>query len=424
MFKKRKGWFFIALIMLLIVLSGCGEDTPAIGESLGEPIDLYLYSTSGGNPEWFEDNYGQYLKEAFPHVTFNVQFPSVVPIQDYISAGEPVDIVFGAYTTIYNGLLSLNLQDDISDLIKTYNFDLDTIDESIINLQRQLADGGIYGLPAFIGAAGLYYNKDIFDKFAVEYPTDNMTWDEVYDLAVQLTRSDGDEQYYGFANHHTSYFNANQLSEDPINPETLEATLTTDGWVKIIQNFARFWTIPGNDIAEATIANFNNTGNVAMAATYTAAFGSTPGEAVINWDVVRIPDFPELPNVGPQAYPNYWHMSSISENRNAAFEVIAFVASEDFQKSLNNRGLATALRDKNLHEQYGQDLPHFDGKNVSALFPKPHAEMSNITKYHTQSATYLNQALNDVISGIDVNTALRKAEEELNQFIQAEESGG
>ncbi len=425
MFKQKKTWVVLSLAVLLFVLAGCGgDDQPTIGQSLNEPIDLYLFSLSGGSPEWFENTYGKYLKEIFPHVTFNVFFPTDVAVQDYISAGEPVDILFGAYTWFHNGILSLNLQNDISDLIKTYNFDLDKIDETVINLQRQLADGGIYGLPAFIGTSGLYYNKDIFDKFAVEYPRDNMTWDEVYDLAVKLTRSDGGEQYYGFANDNLNYITANQLSLDPIDPETLEANLTSDGWVKIVQNLARFMTISGIDLAEATVANFNNKGNVAMATNYTGCCGNTPGKAVQNWDVVRIPDFPDLPNVGPQAFPNYWFMSSISKNRNAAFEVIAYVASEEFQISLNSRGLATALKDTSLHEKYGQDLDFYNGKNVSALFPKPHAEMAHVTKYHAHAARYVNNALNEVVAGTDINTALRKAEEELNQFIQSEEAGG
>ena len=109
MFKQRKIWL-IAVAMLIVVLAGCGEDTPTIGQNLNEPIELFLFSASGGSPEWFENTYGKYLEERFPHVTFNVHFPSDVPIVDYISAGEPVDIVFGAYTWFHNGLLSLDLQ--------------------------------------------------------------------------------------------------------------------------------------------------------------------------------------------------------------------------------------------------------------------------------------------------------------------------
>lgn len=44
----------------------------------------------------------------------------------------------------------------------------------------------------------VFYNKDLFDKFGIDYPTDNMTWDEMYELSKNMTRSDGDIQYYGY----------------------------------------------------------------------------------------------------------------------------------------------------------------------------------------------------------------------------------
>lgn len=429
----RKFFSLKGIILLLIaaLLAGCGangddaagNETGSATGSSNEPVDLYLYSASGGSPEWFETNYGKYLKEEFPHINFNVYFPSDVTIQDYIASGEPVDIVFGSFTTIYQNLINLNLQTDISDEIKAHNIDLDKIDPAVIGLMRQLADGGIYGLPAFIGTSGLYYNKDIFDKFAVEYPTDDMTWDDVYDLAVKLTRSDGGEQYYGFANDNRNYIIYNQLSLDMVDPETLTAAFNTDDWARLIQTFARFMTIDGLDPNEATVAAFNTVGNVAMATNYTGCCGATPGDAVTNWDVVRIPDFPGRPNVGPQVVPNYWNMSSISQNREAAFEVIAYIVSEEFQTSLNSRGLATVLRDTDLHAQYGSELPFYNGKNVKALFPKPAAESSNVTEYHIEAAAEINNALNQVaLEGIDVNTALRTAAERLNQTIQAAEA--
>lgn len=416
---------FVLLVFLvvgLLIMFGCGMKDGKNRAST-EPADIYIYAASGGDPDWFEETYGMYFAKKFPHITFHVTFAGKTTIQDHLASGAPLDIIKGAYSTFFRNVLDVNLQSDITDLIKAHKINLDDYDPTVIALQRQLANGAMYGLPAYMGTSGLYYNKDLFDKFAVDYPQDGMTWDEVYDLAVILTRRDGDQQYYGFANDNMNYIQANQLSLDLVDPSTFKANFQSEPWKRVVQTLTRFMTIQGVDIAETTVAAFNTKGTVAMATNYTGCCGFTPGEAVTNWDVVRIPDFPELRNVGPQVFPNFWSMSSISKNREVAFEVISWVASREFQISLNNRGLATVLKDKKLHEQYGQDLPKYNGKNVTALFPKPHANVSRVTPYQSVAAGQLNNALNQIATGKDMNTALREAAEETDKLIETARSG-
>lgn len=383
-----------------------------------EPVELNLFSLSGQNQEWFDNTYGKYLYEKFPHITFKVHFPAQASITDYIGTKGPLDIAFGAYTTFHTSLLNLNLQSDITDLITKHKLDLNVFQPTTIELQRQLANGGIYGLPAFVGTSGLYYNKDLFDKFAIAYPKEGITWDELYELAVKLTRKDGDVQYYGFANDNNSYLQVNQYSLDLVDPKTHKAAFETDPWKKIVQTLTRFMMIPGHDVTQATVAAFNTKGTVAMATNYTGCCGFTPGEAVKNWGVIKIPEFPDIRGIGPQSFPNYWYMSSISKNREAAFEVMKFIVSEEFQASLNARGLATSLKDTKLHASYGKDLPKYNGQNVSALFPN-HAKMSNITEYQIVASGQLNAALTNIATkGVDINTALREAAEAVNKKIE------
>lgn len=418
--RRRLLYACVLILVAITVVAGCGvKQNEGDPPKSNQPVDLYLFSSSGQNMEWFDRTYGSYLREKFPHINFKVSFNSATnTIQDYVAAKTPLDIVFGAYTNFHTHILPSQLQSDISDLIKSHKFNLDAIEPNVVALQRQLANGGMYGLPAWVATSGLYYNKDVFDKFGVEYPKDNMTWDELYDLAVKLTRKDGEVQYYGFANDNNSYLQLNQNSLDLIDPTTLKANFTSDAWKKVVQNLARFMTIPGYDIKEATTTAFNTKGTVAMATNYTGCCGFTPGDAIANWGVVRIPDVPELRNVGPQVFPNYWFMSSISKNRETAFEVMAYIASEEFQKSLNRRGLATALKDLKIQEQYGQELPKYKGRNLSALFPKPYAKMSNITEYQIIASAQLNAAISRIaLTGVDINTAMRFAAEETDKII-------
>lgn len=422
---KTGAWAgIIALSLTAAACSGgsnpSGQDTTpdASGNKPPEPVTLHLYSLSGQNQDWFDRTYGNYLYEKFPHITFVVNFPSQATITDYVGTKNPLDIAFGAYTTFHTSLLNLNLQSDITDLIAKHKLDLNRFEPTTIELQRQMAGGGIYGLPAFVGTSGLYYNKDLFDKFAIAYPKEGITWEELYDLAVKLTRKDGDIQYYGFANDNNSYLQVNQYSLDLVDPKTHKAAFQTDQWKKIVSMLTRFMTIPGHDVTQATVANFNTKGIVAMATNYTGCCGFTPGEAVKNWGVVPIPDFADQRGIGPQSFPNYWYMSSISQNRDAAFEVMSYIVSDEFQTSLNARALATSLKDPKIRAGYGRDMEKYNGQNVAALFPK-HAKMSNITEFQIVASSQLNTALTQIATqGVDINTALREAAEAVDKKIE------
>ena len=61
-------------------------------------------------------------------------------------------------------------------------------------------DGEQYALPFRSDFWVLFYNKDLFDAAGVAYPTNDMTWDEYADLAIQMT--DAEQSIYG-THYHT-----------------------------------------------------------------------------------------------------------------------------------------------------------------------------------------------------------------------------
>lgn len=64
--------------------------------------------------------------------------------------------------------------------------------------------GNINGKQSYIVAGQnpicLYYNRDLFDKMGVAYPTDDWTWDDLFAAATKLTTKNDDGTYatYGF----------------------------------------------------------------------------------------------------------------------------------------------------------------------------------------------------------------------------------
>ncbi len=63
-------------------------------------------------------------------------------------------------------------------------------------------DGSLYELPFRNDFWVLYYNKDVFDAAGVDYPTNDMTWEEYDELARAVTDTTYGSQVYG-AHYHT-----------------------------------------------------------------------------------------------------------------------------------------------------------------------------------------------------------------------------
>ena len=90
--------------------------------------------------------------------------------------------------------LLLNLDDYIAadDAIDLANYY-----EGVVNLYN--SNGVQYALPKDHDTIALLYNKAIFDKYGVDYPTDDWTWDDVLAAAKTITEAGAADGVYGYA---------------------------------------------------------------------------------------------------------------------------------------------------------------------------------------------------------------------------------
>lgn len=94
----------------------------------------------------------------------------------------------------YANLISANLLTPLDDYIKAQN-----IDPKMYGgvLDALTVDGKVYSLPFRSDFWLLYYNKDLFDKAGVPYPTNDMTLDQFADMARKVTSGFGADKVYG-----------------------------------------------------------------------------------------------------------------------------------------------------------------------------------------------------------------------------------
>ncbi|MEF3313380.1 extracellular solute-binding protein [Paenibacillus sp. GYB004] len=438
--QKAKLPFLLVLISSVAAACSGGSTGTGAGQNPGtdgskpavknqDPIELVFYSTSGDfDNEGFMNMFGKKIKEKFPHIT-----PKFIPrtagvtIPNMVTAGETLDILYFSSGQT-NELLDVQLQYDISDLIKQNKYDLGRLEPTTVDIQRLIAGGGIYGLPVFNNTITMFYNKDLFDKFGVAYPKDGMTWDAVYDLSKQMARTDGDTKYQGFTLSMSHNMLVNQFSI-PYTDKQNKVNFTSDEFRKLFDMWTRFYHLPGNEVTKQTVSygvqvdKFDKEKSTAIYLGL-AALGPARFKDNFNWDVASFPEWKEKPGIGPQPYPSYFYVTNTSKHKEQAFDVIAWLTSDEFQRHLARNGLFPTLTNRDVMKDFGQDVPYLKTKNFNSFMPKTFASPAMPSKFVSIGAKHLTTAFNSVsLKEKDINTALREAEEAANKEIQTKLSG-
>lgn len=428
---------FACLSFIMILVSACGNENSAEPpkQSSGnlqtsaqgtphEPITLTFYSAQGA----VLDQFGalDLLKKKFPYITLEVinsgagqRYP------DLIAAGKQPDIIFEANSLTKDTIIQYGFNYDLDELVKKKNFDLNRFEPSILaQAKYSNAEGKLYGIPYSINRYALVYNKDLFDKFGVAYPKDGMTWDEVYKLAQKLNRTEGGIYYQGFAvNTPATYMLNNQLSLDPLDPKENKAAVNNDGFKKLYENLKRFYELPNAKTATPSFLN----GEVAMVvmAVSTTQFSQFAKSTNLNWDMASIPVFADKPGVGFKPAGLSLFITQTSKHKDEAFDVVAYMVSDEFQTDLARNGGGTVLVSERVRSQAGKDVPGAQDKNVKALYYYPFAQTSppranNLTNVSVNFAASFQKMIE---TKADVNTTLKQLEEDINKAIAEAKAG-
>ncbi|WP_282937615.1 extracellular solute-binding protein [Paenibacillus sp. RC67] len=418
---------FIALTAATTMLAGCGpKQEPAASKApevpvMKDPVDIVFYSPQATRTtDQFMTLYGNDIKEKFPNVNVKfVEYGKGMTTPDLLTSGQTVDIIMSTPSTI-SELTKYGLQYDISDLIKKYNYDLNRLEPSLVEFMKEYAGGGMYGLPTNTDTFALFYNKSLFDKFGVAYPKEGMTWDQVYDLAKTLTRSEGGVQYYGFT---TSVFHIlayNQLSAPYYDLKANKVVIAEDKFKTVVNNFSRFFELAGPQNAEEMINKYADLFKKDQRAAMYAYYGVDllSNQVPFDWDVVSMPYFKEAQGVAPQFAPSYMSIAGMSKHKDEAFQILAYLTSDEYQTKISKIGKLTSLKSSDVRKVFAQNQDAYKGKNLKPYAPEktalitPKDELSGIASSKTTAA------FKQIVTGQkDVNTALREAAEAAQKDI-------
>ena len=227
------------------------------------------------------------------------------------------------------------------------------------------ADGRYWGVPQGIQVGVLFYNKELFDKAGVAYPTDEWTWEDLKASAAKLTvdASGKTAEDSGFDAASVNQFGLTFFS-------------ITEGWFSVMKSYgggaldekaensiinspenkqAFEWMVDGMQRGIITdpvdLKSFQSNTAVFPSGSAAMRIGiyarvQAANEAGLNYDVTLLPKGPDGKRVSP-VIANSWviNQKSSDEKAEAAWEWIKYWATEDdVQKQWTELGEAVPVK--------------------------------------------------------------------------------
>jgi multiple sugar transport system substrate-binding protein len=183
----------LALILVISIFVGYGK-MQALTPKKEITLAVWDYDLLG-----YDKKIVEAFSKQFPDIevrvisTPNAEHEKKIAIM--LAGGTQIDVFYPKSGKQYAHFVEMNYARRLDNLIKKDKIALKSYGSSII--KRCKIDGKIYTLPYRKNYYLLYYNKELFDKAKVPYPTNNMTWEKYRELAKKLTSGEGNNKTYG-----------------------------------------------------------------------------------------------------------------------------------------------------------------------------------------------------------------------------------
>ncbi|MDR1567176.1 MAG: sugar ABC transporter substrate-binding protein [Streptococcaceae bacterium] len=178
--------------MAAISLTACGSKDDSSGANKTE-IKYFSFSASPDYEEPLKKMVADFEKEN-PKIKVDIELAPYdtyfTKLQTLLAGGKAPDV----YEMNYENFVSYAAKGQLLDVSdKTKDLDLTNINEMAFNAYSY--QGKQYGLTESFSNVVTFYNKDLFDKAGVKYPTSDWTWEDETEAAKKLT--DAGAKVYG-----------------------------------------------------------------------------------------------------------------------------------------------------------------------------------------------------------------------------------
>lgn len=202
----RKFAIILLIGIFVTVITACSansdqaaENSSGNGEISG---DLTVFGWGGGEELQSRKEATKIFKKLYPKVKVHeVWLPADnidVKLDAALAAGNAGDVIM--MSPDWKGLRSKWFE-DLNPYIEKDQLDLEILLTQGVDGGYVDADGKREGMPTTASDFMIAYNKDIFDKAGLPYPTNDWTWDDFSATAKQVSSGEGANRVYGIVSH-------------------------------------------------------------------------------------------------------------------------------------------------------------------------------------------------------------------------------
>ncbi|HZG57050.1 ABC transporter substrate-binding protein [Paenibacillus sp.] len=427
--KGKSGWILLLVAaMLVTIAAGCSQK-PGGASGSGEKVVLEFVRWSNGPAlDAEEEDKIKRFNESHPNIEVQMTLlpwdETFRKIELSLATNNPVDLFYWdvpAYAWYKDGLFK-NLQP---------YFDRDlNMDEFDANLFEPFKFDGenMYAAPENYQTLTFYYNKTLFDKAGVSYPTADWTWEDVLAAAQKLTVTEGGKTtQYGFdatalgiwwAWMALSWAQGGQLVADVHEPT--EVTLNTPenkAALQFIQDMIYKHKV-SPDVATKDAGGLGfQTGQIAMYVGGDWDLGSLKEITDFEWGMAPIPKWGD-----GRATPYFmgaYVMANNTEHPEEAWEFIKWAMTEN-QKTLAEQQSWIPVHNPSRD---AAPTPEWapEGYKEARLNWTADGRIGDIysIKWREAFDKYVAPMQDEIfINGGDVEAALKKAEQEVNALMK------
>ena len=427
----------LALVISTSVLAGCeatqkkdtaGSGAAAVQAAIAVPNDpvtltFFVHAVRLTDRE-FQNFIVEPVKKKHPNITLEKLNGN---LEQMIASGNVPDLIL-TDNDWFSVLRTLDLPQDLTELNRQFQTDFGKFVPELVQASRQLTDdGNVYAIPFSMNMGALFYNRDLFDRFGMPYPTDDMSWDEVLDISRKLTRNESGVQYIGWEPGFPDAI-ASPYTQPFVDPQTNKAVIDTDVYRKVFDLMKKVYDQPGfigpNAQFKYTPKDFIVNQKVGMMTEWSIKMmgdliDSVEAGTSFNWDMATIPNFEDRAGKGRHLLANMMVISKTSQYKPQAMQVLQTVVSTEAQTIQARSARVPVLTDPAVVQQYGKDFSWLANKNTASLFkfkaspiPRPHM-------YDKEVQSIIRAIPKDIsVGNKDINTALHEAQEKADKRLQ------
>jgi len=407
----KSHWLYAGGILVLgaVLLASCIPQ-PKVNEN-----KVHLVFTTFLEEEVFNSQIKQPVEAKYPEIELNYNWESAMIITLGLDNSEslgdirhvkvrsgPADVDYIPEAKLPNAFTA----EDLRPYVENSQLDTSRIDRKIWNHAESIqTHGELAVLPYSKKLFALYYNKQVFDKYGVDYPRDGMTWNDVLALARQLPPGVKlDPSSMGWINL------AYQLG---IDWEDLSSNHqeTREKWMEIISLYEKLASLPGYKYWEVWHSDNEfldgfKQNEVAMSISPYWYFSSRIDskirslplqraiQAGIDMDVVTFPFFADHPDQQPARMEEALQMYASSTHKEEAFQVMAYLLSDEHQLSISKLGVGPVLENPDIKQAFASAIPEVQDRNLMAFFPPSH--IGNLNKGHLLESRKVLNMINTI----------------------------